>query len=245
MWIVALLCFHATGETQTSGYDLNFKGKTTLQYGIEWRMIRAGTARLMWSSNAQGYEGDLHLQSSGLVSKMYTVNDTYKVQMANDLCASSVLINAQEGKRHRETRIQFDRAGKSTYVERDLLKNAQVAAKEMQTPPCVFDYVGGLNRLRGYKLEPGQSVVVPMSTGKKFAQVKVEAQEREQVKTPLGTFPAMRYEVMMFNDVLVEKKARLFVWMTEDSRRLPVQIRVRMQFLIGTITLQLEKEERN
>jgi hypothetical protein len=49
----------------------------------------------------------------------------------------------------------------------------------------------------------------------------------------------------MFNGVLANRKARLFVWVTDDSRRLPVQLRVRLQFLIGTITLQLEKEERN
>jgi hypothetical protein len=33
------------------------------------------------------------------------------------------------------------------------------------------------------------------------------------------------------------------VWLTDDRRKLPVQIRVRMQFAIGTITLQLEKHE--
>jgi hypothetical protein len=35
----------------------------------------------------------------------------------------------------------------------------------------------------------------------------------------------------------------MYVWVSDDARRLPVQLRVRMQFLIGTITLQLEKEE--
>ena len=51
----------------------------------------------------------------------------------------------------------------------------------------------------------------------------------------------MKYS--MFNEVLINKKARLYVWLTEDERRLPVQIRVRMQFLIGTIELKLEKQE--
>jgi hypothetical protein len=30
---------------------------------------------------------------------------------------------------------------------------------------------------------------------------------------------------------------------TDDARRLPVQIQVQMSFPIGTVTLQLEKEE--
>jgi Protein of unknown function (DUF3108) len=55
----------------------------------------------------------------------------------------------------------------------------------------------------------------------------------------------VRYEVHMFNNVLVNRKARMYVWLTDDARKLPVQLRVRLQFLIGTITLQLEKAERN
>jgi len=33
------------------------------------------------------------------------------------------------------------------------------------------------------------------------------------------------------------------VWVTDDERHLPVQIRARMGFPIGSITLSLEKEE--
>jgi hypothetical protein len=84
---------------------------------------------------------------------------------------------------------------------------------------------------------------VPLSDGKKSAAVKVDAQEREEVSTPLGKFKTIRHEVHMFNNVLINKKARLLVWLTDDERRLPVQIRVRMQFLIGTIDLKLEKYE--
>ena len=63
------------------------------------------------------------------------------------------------------------------------------------------------------------------------------------METPLGKFKTIRYEAHLFNDVLINKKARLFLWVTDDDRRLPVQIRVRMQFLIGTIELKLEKQE--
>jgi hypothetical protein len=33
------------------------------------------------------------------------------------------------------------------------------------------------------------------------------------------------------------------VWVSDDRRKLPVQIRVRMTFTIGTITLLMEKHE--
>jgi len=226
--------------------DLDLSRKTTLQYEVEWRLIRAGTATVVWQPQTEGVQADLHLRSAGLVSKLYRVHDDYTAQMNEDLCVSTIFIKAEEGKRRRETKVSFDAsAGKASYLERDLIRNNVVLSKELETPACVHDYLGALNKLRTYKLEPGQSVQIPMSDGKKFASVRVEAQEREQVKTPAGTFKTMRFEVFMFNSVLINKKARMFVWLTEDARRLPVQLRARMQFLVGTITLQLEKEERN
>jgi hypothetical protein len=33
------------------------------------------------------------------------------------------------------------------------------------------------------------------------------------------------------------------LWLTDDRRRLPVQIKVRMTFTVGTITMTLDKHE--
>jgi hypothetical protein len=248
-WLLLLLLFFVVPgpyAQHPTASEFDPARKTTLHYEVEWRLIRAGLARVVWSPLAEGFQSDLHLESAGLVSKLYKVNDDYSVQMTGNLCASSMLIKAEEGKRRRETKVSFDpTAGKASYLERDLIKNNVVLSKEVETPACVHEYLGGLNKLRAHKLEPGQSVQIPMSDGKRFANVKIEAQEREQVKTPAGTFKAIRHEVFMFNNVLITRKARMFVWLSDDERRLPVQLRVRMQFLVGTITLQLEKEERN
>jgi hypothetical protein len=244
VWLLLLFSLYGNPQHQPASTEFTLSSPSTLHYGIEWRLVRAGIARVTWTPRTEGYQGDLHLESAGLVSKLYKVNDDYTVQMGSDLCASSLLIKAQEGKRHRETKVTFE-GKKASYLERDLIKNTVALQKETETSACVHEYLGGLNKLRMAKLAPGQSTEVPMSDGKKFANVKVEAQEREQVKTPAGTFNTIRHEVFMFSGVLINRKARMFVWVTDDARRLPVQVRVRLQFLIGTITLQLEKQERN
>lgn len=215
--------------------------KSTWQYAIEWRLVRAGTARVVWTPESPTFQGDLHIESTGLVSKLYRVSDDYRTRLSEGFCASTVNIHAEEGKRRRDTNITFA-DGKAAYSERDLLKNT-VIARETPIPPCVHEYLGGLQKLRTHPPDIGKPIQVPLSDGKKSANVRVEAQEREEINTPLGKFKAIRYEVFMFNDVLINKKARLYVWLTDDERRLPVQIRVRMQFLIGTIELKLEKQE--
>jgi hypothetical protein len=52
----------------------------------------------------------------------------------------------------------------------------------------------------------------------------------------------VRYEAELFNNVIYRRSGRVYIWLTDDRRRLPVQIQVRLHLAIGTITLQLEKE---
>ena len=71
----------------------------------------------------------------------------------------------------------------------------------------------------------------------------MEAQGREQLKIKTGTFDTIRYEVFLFNGSLFSRKGDMFVWLTDDAHRLPVEIRARMSFPIGTITFELTKDE--
>ena len=224
-----------------------FPSAEKLSYDIEWRLIYAGSALLSLEpepGDARKWNSQLHIESAGLVSKLYTLEDTYKTSMDDGFCTTATHLDAIEGKRHRDTKVLFDRArGKASSVERDLIKNSVIKSSEVEIPACAIDVVAGLYKLRMDKLEPGQSKQVPMSDGKKAAWVRVEAQGREQVKIKAGTFDTIRYEVFLFNGVLYSRKADLFVWLTDDSHRLPVQIRARMSFPVGTITFELTKDE--
>jgi len=225
--------------------------KETLQYGVEWRLIRAGQARISFDpapvqdNQIPAYNVTLRLESVGMVSKLYKVDDDYVTQSSGQLCSDNSVLNALEGKRKRQTKVTFDKShGKVHYLERDLLTNTTVAAKEMDVPGCVHEIIAALYRIRMLKLEPGQSTTIPITDGKKFANVKIEGQEREEVSTPTGKHKTIRYEAYIFNGVLYPKSARCLIWLTDDAKKTPVQIQVRMRLLIGTITLTLEKEER-
>lgn len=219
-------------------------GGEALHYRVEWRFIRAGTVRLEMDRAGSGWQARLALQSSGPVSLLYRVDDLYQAEMNGDYCALASLMKAHEGSRQRETRVTYDSArGKASYLERDLKRDAEVASHEIDIPPCVHDVVGGLYQLRRLRIETGKSAAIPVSDGKKSVMARVEAQRVETVDTPAGRYRAVRYEVFLFNNVLYRRNGRLYVWLTDDDRRLPVQIRARMQLHIGTITLQLEKVE--
>jgi hypothetical protein len=211
-----------------------------LSYTIEWRLIHAGNMVV-----ESGPTSDvLKLESAGMVSTLYRIEDTYRVQFEAPFCATSSLMDAREGSRHRETTVNFDRIrNRASLVEKDMVKNTIVSKTDVQIPNCAHEVITALKQLRRTKVEVGQSVQLPVSDGRKSAAVKVEAQERERVITPAGSFNTVRYEINLLNGVVYSRTGRAFIWLTDDERRLPVQFRLRMSFPLGTITLELEKEE--
>jgi hypothetical protein len=212
-----------------------------LTYDIEWRLIHAGSAVV----DAQKTSARMKLESEGMVSSLFKVDDAYGVTYDEPFCATSSTLDAQEGKRHRETRVTFDRSrNRADYVERDVVKNAVLHTYDVAIPNCVHDTLGALISLRSLALTPGQSAQMPVSDGHHTASVKVEAQEREELKIGANSYKTIRYETFLMNGVVYTRKGRVFIWVTDDARRLPVQIQLRMSFPVGTVTLHLLKEEK-
>ncbi len=223
------------------------KSSETLQYSVQWRVFNAGAATLrLTPDGATGHprwRSDVHVESTGVIAAFFRLSDDYQVNFEDNFCALNSHLQALEGKRNRETSVTYDRAkGMATYVERDRAKNVVLLSAQTPVPDCVSDVVGGLYRLRALQLDTGQTTHLPMSDGKKAAQVRIDAQGREEVVTKLGRFKTIHYEADLFNGVLYKRKAHVDFWLSDDARRLPVQIQIRLPIVIGTITLQLEKE---
>jgi hypothetical protein len=232
----------ADGVTALSGAP----GRESLAYTVEWRLIHAGNARLDWAPSgadgAAGWQANLQVESVGLVSRLYKVNTEYSAVLRKNLCAESSLLKTREGSRRRDIRVTYDSARKkASLLQKDLVKGVEIS-NEIDILPCEYDVIGALYQLRTMAIEPGRSAQLPVSDGRKHVMARVEAQERETIKTGAGVYKTIRYEAFLFNDVLYRRRGRLFVWLTDDGRKLPVQVRVRLPFYVGTITLQLQKD---
>ena len=240
-WRAAILTTVLAAAPYLTGQEpMPLPGEAVLDYQIEWRLIPAGTAKLTFAAN----ELRLHLESAGLVSRLFRVDDDYTASLGQNLCVQNSFLTAHEGNRNKETRVTYDaQARKAIYLEKDLNKNSTIT-HEVDIPPCVHDVIGGLMILRSLHLEPGKTAQIPISDGKKFVQVKVESQRREELQTAFGLRKTIRYEIFIFDNVLYKRAGHFHIWLTDDSARLPVQLQARLQFTIGTITFKLEKEEK-
>ena len=83
----------------------------TLDYRVEWRLIQAGVAKISTTKTATGTDAKLEMQSLGLVSRLFKVNDIYTVNLKPDLCAQTAHMMAEESSRKKETSITFNAPG--------------------------------------------------------------------------------------------------------------------------------------
>lgn len=215
-----------------------------LAYHVEWRLITAGNATLEFTPTPDGkWHTALNIQSAGVLSRLYRVLDAYNVITDSKFCLVNSELDAQENKRHVITRTVLANASKLQYEEKDLVKGSTVQ-KELDVPPCTREIAGALASLRLLRLEPGKSATIPITDGKKVVSARIESQAHETVNLEGKNYGTTRYEAFLFSNVLYRRKGRLFVWVTDDGERLPVQIRLQLGFPIGNVTILLDKQER-
>ncbi len=240
-----LLCFaNPFAPAQQPAKGVKFPCPQKLTYRIEWRLVNAGTANLQFTKASGGWQTDIELESAGLVNRLYRVSDRYKVLSDDKFCAASAFLDAQEGKKHTVTKLTFDDSRhKVDYDEHDFTKNTG-NKRQIEIAPCTHEVAGALAALGELDLQPGKSMSVPITDGKKMVFARVEAQAKESVAIDGRTYQTIRYEAFLFDNVLYKRKGRLFLWVTDDPERTPVQFRIQLGFPIGNILLELERQQK-
>lgn len=230
---------------QQSPKNPKFPYPEKLSYQVEWRLITAGSVTVdLTRDGTDKWETDLHLESAGWVSRLFKVLDNYKALSTAQFCGTSSYLDAEEGKRHTITRLTFENnLHKLDYDERNLIKNTSEKV-QLDIPPCTYEITGALALLRSMDLPPGKWATLPITDGKKTAYGKIEAQAKETLDVGGKKYSTIRYEAFLFDNVLYKRRGRLLIWMTDDADRLPVQFRLLMGFPVGSITVQLDKQQK-
>src|SRR5436190_40488 len=83
---LALLVIPRLAPQTTPGINIapGLPSSEALSYSVEWRLIYAGNAQMTLTpqkGQPSKWESRLHLESGGLVSKLYKLNDNYHVEL--------------------------------------------------------------------------------------------------------------------------------------------------------------------
>jgi hypothetical protein len=231
-----------TASIQSAGGSYRFPNYLTLHYDAEWRLWKAGTGTLKIepSGNFQHVTGTA--EAAGAVALLYRVHDRIESYFdRKTLCSDRILKHSEEGLHRRDTNLRFDPAtGKSILDERNL-RNGETKHQETESPACVTDVLSGIYYLGAQHLEPGTALFFPVNDGGKSFDVTAFVEGREEVKTDVGSFHTVR--VAVYSDAgALKGRGKVWIWYTDDTAHLPVQMRSRLFW--GTLTLRLTRLEK-
>jgi hypothetical protein len=148
----------------------------------------------------------------------------------------------EQGKRRRESETLFDQAnGKLVWVERDP-NNTAAGIRSVTTTFTgqVYDVLSAIYFLRTLPLDVGKSFAVTVSDSGRLYRVPVKVIEKKRLKTVLGRVEVVRLDPDLHGpDGMIKEQGQLSIWLTSDSRRIPVAARLKTEY--GTFDITLRK----
>ena len=198
--------------------------------------------------NASGDAGGLRLVgdvvTKGFFTKLAGFHVHERFESLSDPDSFTVMRTTkldEQGKRVRTSEAIFDhKERKVTWTERDPKQTQppRITTAEFSEP--VQDILTVIYYLRTQQLAVGKSFTVPVSDSGRVYDVAVTVRERKQIKTVVGKVNAFRVEPALFGENnLIRSRGTLSIWITDDSRRLPVKAQLKVE--IGTFDIKLKR----
>jgi hypothetical protein len=209
----------------------------TLVYTIAWLKIEGGgmtlrTARETTSDGVPMHRITLTATSNDYVSKFYPVRDLYETWVdARDFQPLRFEKHAREGRYESDEVEEFDLGKKIGSWRED----------RTPLPERIQDIISSFYFLRAQPLAVGTDVRVDMFSRGKIYKLKASVLEKEKVETEAGVFDAFKVQPQLRENETAEDRNRgkLFLWFSDDDRRLPVMAKTVMP--IGSVTARLTK----
>jgi len=108
----------------------------------------------------------------------------------------------------------------------------------------VHDMVSGIYALRLLPLAVGKVFELTISDSGLVYKVPVRVTARESQRTVLGKVMCFRVEPEVFgNNRLIEQDGSMIIWITDDTRRIPVRSQIKSN--IGKIEVKLKQASKN
>ena len=212
-----------------------------LIYDISWsKAVSAGTA-IMEVREKQMPDGkkvlDLILtgKSRGMVDRFFPVNDrAQSVFDPENMHSLSFQIYESFGKKKRHKSLIFDR-----------LQNTVVAASDSDMPQTVSvpvraqDALASLYYLRTMSdFTIGKVFAIDVHESGKNWSIEVHTLGRERVRTPAGEFNTIKVKTRPLHEGVFRNKGEVTIWLTDDSRKIPVQMQ--SQIKVGSFVFTLK-----
>ncbi|MBI3805666.1 MAG: DUF3108 domain-containing protein [Nitrospirae bacterium] len=214
-----------------------------LSYQVTLDQMKIGKAIMKVIEKVQ-FEGKevYHLSSevktSGFLSLFTRINDRVESYMdAEGLFSRRVEVRKERRMKTDEKVVTFDQIGHRAVQ----WKNNREEVFEI--PPRVQDSLSSLYYFRTQRFpEIGGALFIDVHESGKNRKIEVRVLQQERVTTPAGTFDTIKVQTALPKEGAFSGNGDLFIWFTNDDRRMPVLLQSESQR--GTVTVALEAQQR-
>lgn len=154
--------------------------------------------------------------STGLVEQVYPVTDIIESFMDVDSFYTWFFRkDVREGKFKDKYSIRFDQRKHRAIREKHF---------DVETYPRVQDIISAFYFVRTLNFKPGDTIPVPFHDNGGNYPILVVVHRREELEVPAGKFATIVVEPVLKVEGLFKRKGRMLIWLTDDIRKIPVQM---------------------
>ena len=209
-----------------------------LIYDLTWTGIKAGTATQEIIEEKDSMRIISIARSADWISAFFPVEDKVVSILTRPAPPQFGLplnfrMTVREGTHRRDREIIFDHARKKAlFIDHRGSERTEVAIGAN-----TYDAYSSFYYLRKLALEPGKSIYVSMLDNKDLYNVEVQVLRKERLKTVLGEVNTILIKPLITTEGIFNRKGAIFIWLTDDARRIPVLMKTKVA--IGSITATL------
>jgi hypothetical protein len=218
-----------------NGQSHPFQIGEKLIYSASFNIIPSGVAALEilgrdTINNNSTFHAKFTASTNPALDRLYKLRDRVDIWMdETDLYTHQLKKNLREGKYHKNihTTIYYDAS--FAIVNSDTV----TITGPVRDPYSLFYY------LRTLPLSVGLLMEFTSFENKKSTPFKLVVTGRETVKTLAGTFNCLVVKPFSQGKALFKNEGDMQIWFSDDEKRLPVQIQIKMKF--GSMRLKLKE----
>lgn len=223
-----------TIKTERKVTNLSFGEGEKLEFKVRWGPIKAGNATMEITETIE-FQGKKCFrvvstaESSKFFSAFFKVRDRVESFIdKEELYSLHFEKHIREGKYKADKFVNFDQQNHLAVTGNDTIP----------VPPFVQDVLSALYYVRTQQLEVGKSLFVDNHTDKKNYPLEVKVLRKERVEVDAGTFDCLVVQPILQAAGVFEQKGTLTVWLTDDQKKMPVQMKSKVA--VGSIITELK-----
>jgi uncharacterized protein DUF3108 len=209
-----------------------------LTYDVTWTGIKAGTATQEILVEKDNLRVISTVRSADWISVFFPVEDRVESLLTKGPPSRVGLplnfrMKVKEGKHRKDKEIIFEHGkGRARYIDH---KNGENAIVEIGRN--TYDTYSSFYYIRMLPMEVGKSVFVSVLDNKQLWNIEVQVLKKERISTVMGEINTILINPMLKNEGMFERKGAIYIWLTDDDRRIPVKMKTKVA--IGSITATL------